>query len=86
MYGNGHWGWIQILIDLGLGKMICIYIYICISHHHPYEDIHRQGTTSNQKTEPMPAGELEGSIPGFCSSAVLHGLETGFERQNQCCL
>ena len=73
-------------IDLGLGKMIRIYIYVYLIIAHD-EDMHRQGTASNQKTEPMPAGELEGSIPVFfCSSAVLHGLETGFERQNQCCL
>lgn len=31
IYGNGHWGWIQFHIDLGLGKMICIYIYMYIS-------------------------------------------------------
>jgi hypothetical protein len=46
--------------------MICIYIYVYLIITHD-EDMHRQGTTSNQKTEPMPAGELEGSIPGFCA-------------------
>ena len=38
-------------IDLGLGKMIRIYIYVYLIIAHD-EDMHRQGTTSNQKTDP----------------------------------